>query len=68
MRNSYENMKVSIGDTVKIEATVVDYNEGAKTVKIRIEGLEDDNYTQAERYIRMPYADCKKNIKHLKAK
>ena len=32
------NMNVNIGDKVKIEATIVDYNEGAKTVKIRIEG------------------------------
>lgn len=55
-------MKVSIGDIVKIEATVVDYNEGANTVKLKIEGLQEDNYTQAERYIRMQYADCEKNI------
>lgn len=61
-------MKVSIGDKVKIEATVVDYNEGAKTVKLKIEGLQEDNYSPAERYIRMQYADCEKNIKHLKAK
>lgn len=53
-------MKVSIGDKVKIEATVVDYNEGTKTVKLRIEGLQEDNYTPAERYIRMQYANCEK--------
>lgn len=62
------NMNVNIGDKVKIEATVVDYNEGAKTVKLRIEGLQEDNYTPAERYIRMQNADCEKSIKHLKAK
>ncbi len=61
-------MKVSIGDKVKIEATVVDYNESAKTVKLKIEGLQEDNYSPAERYIRMQYADCEKSIKHLKAK
>ena len=27
------NMNVNIGDKVKIEATIVDYNEGAKIVK-----------------------------------
>ena len=54
------NMKVNIGDKVKIEATVVGYNEGAKIVKLRIEGLQEDNCTPAERYIRMQYADCEK--------
>lgn len=34
-------MKYSIGDEVKIKATVVDFNEGSKTVKLRIEGLSD---------------------------
>lgn len=53
-------MKVNIGDKVKIEATVVGYNEGAKIVKLRIEGLQEDNCTPAERYIRMQYADCEK--------
>ena len=37
-------MNVNIGDKVKIEATIVDYNEGAKTIKIRIEGLQEDGY------------------------
>ena len=46
-------MNVNIGDKVKIEATIVDYNEGAKTVKIRIEGLQEDGYTSTERYIRV---------------
>ena len=46
-------MNVNIGDKVKIEATIDDYNEGAKTVKIRIEGLQDDNHTSTERYIRV---------------
>lgn len=36
--------EMNIGDKVKIEATIVDYNEGAKTVKIRIEGLQEDGY------------------------
>ena len=47
------NMNVNIGDKVKIEATIVDYNEGAKTIKIRIEGLQEDGYTSTERYIRV---------------
>lgn len=55
-------MNVSIDDKVTIEATVVDYNEGSKTVKLKIEGFQEDNYTPAERYIRMRYADCEKNI------
>lgn len=50
---SESNMNVNIGDKVKIEATIVDYNEGAKTVKIRIEGLQEDGYTSTERYIRV---------------
>lgn len=55
-------MKVNIGDKVKIKATVVDYNKDAKTVKLKIEGFQEDNYTPTERYIRMQYADCEKSI------
>ena len=54
------NMNINIGDKVKIEATIVDYNEGAKTVKIRIEGLQEDNYTPAERYIRVKSGNFEK--------
>lgn len=46
-------MEVNIGDKVKIEAIVVDYNKGTKTVKLRIKGLQEDNYTQTEKYIRV---------------
>lgn len=53
-------MNINIGDKVKIEATIVDYNEGAKTVKIRIEGLQEDNYTPAERYIRIKSGNFEK--------
>lgn len=55
-------MKVNIGDKVKIKATVVDYNEGAKTVKLKIEGFQENNYTPTESYIRMQYEDCEKSI------
>ena len=44
-----KNMNVKIGEKVKIEATVVDYNEGSKTVKLKIGGFQEDNYTPAER-------------------
>ena len=57
-----ENLNVNIGAKVKIEATVVDYNEGTKTMKLRIEGFQEDNHTPTERYIRMRYTDCEKNI------
>ena len=50
-------MKISIGNEVKIKATVVDFNDGHKTVKLRIEGLSEDNRTHTERYIRMKYDD-----------
>lgn len=50
-------MKINIGDEVKIKATVVDFNDGYKTVKLRIEGLSEDNRTPTERYIRMKYED-----------
>ena len=53
-------MNINIGDKVKIEATIVDYNEGAKTVKIRIEGLQEDNYTPAEKYIRVTSGNFEK--------
>ena len=53
-------MNINIGDKVKIEATIVDYNEGAKTVKIRIEGLQEDGYTSTERYIRVKYGNFEK--------
>ena len=46
-------MEVNIGDKVKIEAIVVDYNEGTKTVKLKIKGLQEDNCTQTEKYIRV---------------
>lgn len=46
-------MKFSIGDAVKISATVVDFNEGCKTVKLMIKGLSEDNHTSTDRYIRM---------------
>lgn len=35
-------MHVNIGETVRIEAIVVDYNEREGIAKLRIEGLEDD--------------------------
>ena len=55
-------MKISIGDEVKIKATVVDFNESYKTVKLRIEGLSEDNRIPTERYIRMN-DDTLSNIK-----
>lgn len=48
-------MKYRISDEVKIKATVVDFNKGSQTVKLRIEGLSDDNHTPTERYIRVKY-------------
>ena len=53
-------MNVNIGDKVKIKATIVDYNKDAKTVKIRIEGLQEDNCTPAERYIRVKSGNFEK--------
>lgn len=53
-------MNVNIGDKVKIKATIVDYNQTAKTVKIRIEGLQEDNYTPTERYIRVKSGNFEK--------
>ena len=53
-------MEVKIGDKVKIEAMVVDYNEGTETVKLRIEGLQEDNYTQKTKYIRVKYENFEK--------
>lgn len=47
----------SIGDTITIQATIVDYNECCQTVKLKIEGLEEDNRTPTERYVRMKYND-----------
>lgn len=54
------NMNVNIGDKVKIKATIVDYNQAEKTVKIRIEGLQEDNYTPTERYIRVKSGNFEK--------
>lgn len=55
-------MNVNIGDKVKIEAVIVDYNEGTNTVKLRIEGLQDDNHTTIERYIRMKCTNCEESM------
>ena len=52
-------MKVNIGDEIRIKATVVDCNK--ETMKLKIKGLQEDNYTPVERYIRMRYADYEKN-------
>lgn len=53
-------MEVNIGDKVKIEAIVVDYNASAKTVKLKIKGLQEDNYTQTEKYIRVKSGNFEK--------
>ena len=50
-------MNINIGENVKINATVVDFNEGTETVKLRIKGLQEDNCTPTEKYIRMKYED-----------
>lgn len=54
-------MHVNIGETVRIEAIVVDYNEREGIAKLRIEGLEDDNITKTERYVRREYKDIWKS-------
>lgn len=50
-------MKVNIGDGVNVKAFVVDYNEGCRIVKVRIQGLAEDNLTPTEKYIRVKYED-----------
>lgn len=54
-------MKISIDEIVKITATVVDFNEGQKTVKLKIKGISEDNHTSTEKYIRMKYEDLHSN-------
>ena len=46
---------MKIGDVAKITATIVDFKESQKTVKLRITGLSEDNHTPTEKYIRMKY-------------
>ena len=45
----------------KITATIVDYDESANTVKLKIRGLSEDNL--AEKYIRMKCKKLKKRRK-----
>lgn len=45
--------KLNIGDEVNIKATVVDWNNGFGTVKLKINGLQEDNVSEKEVYIRM---------------
>ena len=54
--------EIAIGIIVKIDATIVDYNEGTKTVKLKIKGLQEDNHTPTEKYIRMRYVDCEEKM------
>lgn len=53
-------MKIDIGNKVNIKATVVDYNDGSKKAKVRIEGFGEDKYSNAERYIWIDYDDIQK--------
>lgn len=53
-------MKIDIGNKVDIKATVVDYNEVSKKVKVRIKGFSEDKYSNAERYIWIDYDDIQK--------
>lgn len=45
--------KLNIGDEINIKATVVDWNDGFGTVKLKIDGLQEDNVSKKEVYIRM---------------
>ena len=49
--------KIQIGDIVEIKASIVDYNERSKKVKVRITGYEEDKRNFAERYIWLDYND-----------
>lgn len=43
--------KIQIGDIVEIKASIVDYNEGSRKVKVRITGYGEDKRNFAERYL-----------------
>lgn len=45
------NTHFNIGDNVNIKANVVDYNEGSRKVKVRIEGFGENKHDRTERYI-----------------
>jgi len=49
--------KMQIGDSVEIKAQVVDFNDSARKVKIRITGYAEDKVAFAERYIWVNYDD-----------
>lgn len=51
--------KIQIGDTVKIKAEIVDYNDGAEKAKVRITGYTADKHSFVERYIWLNYNDIK---------
>ena len=42
---------------IKINATIVDYNESYKTVKVKIGGYSENNTDKTEKYIRVKYKD-----------
>lgn len=53
-------MKIDIGNKVNIKATVVDYNDGSKKAKVRIEGFGEDKHSSTERYLWINYDDIQK--------
>lgn len=52
-------MNINIGDEVKINANVVDYNEGSKKVKLKINGYDETKTTITYKYIWVDYDDIK---------
>lgn len=47
--------KINIGDTVKINTEIVDFNDSSKKAKIKITGYAEDKVTITERYIWIDY-------------
>ena len=54
-------MKKEIGAVVNIKAIIVDYNDGYKMAKVRVNGFGEDKNSSIEKYLWISYEDLDKN-------